>query len=61
MKWRKGITIGIISLVVPIVVLDVMGGMVLSHDVSWYYRWGVGLGATASLLLYVIITERVKK
>jgi hypothetical protein len=43
MKWRKGITIGIISLVVPIVVLDVMGGMVLSHDVSWYYRWGVGL------------------
>ena len=51
----------IISLVVAIVLCDVIGDMFLSHDAGWYYRWGVGIGATASLALYLIITKRVKK
>jgi hypothetical protein len=61
MKWRKGITIGIISLVVPIVVLDVIGSHFLTRDEGWFFRWGVGLGATASLLLYVTLNRMVKK
>jgi len=51
----------VFSLVVAIVLLDVIGGMVLSHDASWYYRWGVGIGATTSLALYLIIMETGKK
>jgi len=60
MKWKREFCIAILCLVVPIIVLDVIGGMVLSHDAAWFFRWGVGIGASASLALYLIITKMKK-
>jgi len=51
----------VISLVASIVVLDIIGSALLTSELAFYYRLGIGIGATASLALYLIITRRLKK
>lgn len=45
----------VISLVASIVVLDIIGSALLTSELAFYYRLGIGIGATVSLLTYVLL------
>jgi hypothetical protein len=34
-----------------IVIADVIGTHILGHDASWFWRWGIAIGAITSLAI----------